>query len=159
MDNHHLIRVVSDHYSAQTTLGKLFVTPEGGVKDYFCEVLEDTLRPPGIKVYGDTAIPRNILLNVGIRFSPAFGRDMLVLYTHRDGDRYYIRHGGIEFGEVMFHGGNRHGDSKGCPLVAYNRVNDDTIQGTAEADLFDRVKELMETCDVKAIFESLPQAG
>ena len=50
---------------------------------------------------------------------------------------YQIISNGIEFKGVRMHGGNRSKDTHGCPLVAFNRLDNDTIQGTAEKKLLE----------------------
>lgn len=118
----------------QTTIGRLLINGRT-----LCYTLEDTVRAYGIKVDGYTAIPanNNTGYSVGIRYSPAFKRDMLVLYT--ENDKETLEFGGISFKYIMAHGGNKHEDTEGCILVAYN-TDKDTIWGTAEKELFDIVK-------------------
>ena len=151
----HLIEVVRDTYTAQTTLGKLYITPLDGEREFFCHTLEDTVRPVGIKCKGHTAIPSGVEMAIGMRYSPSFRRKCLVLSTQVEGDTYAIDAAGVRFTQVMFHGGNDHGDTEGCPLVAFNRIDNDTIQGTAEKALFEKVQGLMNTCDVKAVFTNI----
>ena len=118
-----------DEFYPQTTLG--YITIE---EKHFCYTLEDTLRPFGIKVKGDTGIPENVHgYRVGIIYSNRFKRDVLVLYTEQDG--FTLQWNGIEFSYIYAHGGNKHEDTEGCVLVAYNK-NGNKIQGTAERDLF-----------------------
>ena len=136
MNYEHLIRIKRDSFSTQTTLGKLDIDGE-----HFCETLEDTVRPVGIKVYGETAIPSDIYMSVGIHYSNKFKREVLILSTEEDG--VTIKHEGVEFGYVYLHGGNKHNNTLGCPLVAHNRVDRNTIQSTAEAELFDVIAPLI----------------
>ncbi len=151
----HLIEVVRDTYTAQTTLGKLYITPLDGEREFFCHTLEDAVRPVGIKVKHHTAIPSEVEYSIGVRYSPSFRRKCITLFTQKEGDTYAIESGGVRFTQVMFHGGNTNLDSSGCPLVAFNRIDNDTIQGTAEKDLFEKVQGLMNTCDVKAVFTNI----
>jgi hypothetical protein len=58
---------------------------------------------------------------------------MISIYTESNG--YELINDGKSFKGIRMHGGNDAGDSHGCPLVAYNRLSDDKIQGTAEKDL------------------------
>lgn len=122
---------------------------------HFCYLLEDIQRPPNQKVPKWTSIPRTGMMQhykLAIRYSPGFKRDMLVIYNppHKD----TIKLNGMEFKYAMFHGGNDHLSTEGCPITAYNLVDrtstikynnkvftiDETIvQGTAEKDLFNLV--------------------
>jgi hypothetical protein len=125
-------------YSKDTTIGKLYVNGK-----FFCYTLEDTLRPFGIKVSGHTGIADNEKgYRVGIRFSNKFKREVVVIYTEEDG--VTLKHGGISFKYVYAHGGNKHEDTEGCVLVAFNRTNW-KIYGTAEAQLFSLIKEHINT--------------
>lgn len=126
------IELKRDSYTARTTLGKLYID---GV--YFCETLEDTVRPYAIKVKGDTAIPEGEYL-VDVTMSSRFKREMPIIST--DG-KWTINCNGIQFKGVRFHGGNNHSNTHGCPLVAKNRLNDDTIQGTMEKPLTAKIKK------------------
>lgn len=137
-----LLHIIRDHYSPQTTLGKLHIDTV-----YFSETLEDTVRPYGIKVKGDTAIPANDmdhLYKVGIRESSRFGWT-IVIYTRKDGEKYYLEAGGISFMYILAHGGNDHGDTMGCPLVAKRRLDDNHIQGSQKTELFNKVKTLLDS--------------
>ena len=136
-----LLHLIRDHYSPQTTLGKLYID-----KQYFCETLEDTVRAHGIKVKGDTAIPKNDmdrLYKVGLRTSARFG-ETLVIYTRNDAGKYYLEAGGISFMYILAHGGNDHKDTMGCILVAKNRINADMIQGTQKKELYAKVKKAID---------------
>lgn len=109
------IDIYRDRIGEFLTLGKLYLEDI-----YYCEVLEDTVRLE--KVYGETAIPFNEEgYKVGIRKSSRFGRDMVCLYTDIDEGIYYLRHGGMEFVGVLFHGGNTVKDTEGCLICAKDR--------------------------------------
>ena len=51
-----------------------------------------------------------------------------------------VEGGGMRFTGVRVHGGNDIDDTDGCPLVAYNRTGEKTIQGRADKDLLAIVK-------------------
>jgi len=124
-------------YYEDATLGVLIVN---GVR--FCFTLEDAIRAYSIKVKGKTGIPENSNMGykVGIKYSNKFKRDVLVLYTDIVNGIYELNFGGISFTDIYAHGGNDEHDTDGCVLVAYNRY-DNKIQGTAEKELFNIVKE------------------
>lgn len=120
---------------------------------HFCWILEDTARPKGHKLNGYTSLPRGYTYYVGIRYSPMLKRNCLSIYTEDDGET--IKIGGIEFKYVMFHGGNDHTNTDGCPLTGFNLIdssvsytyrgkkikwNEKIVQGTAEKALFNLVK-------------------
>ena len=144
------IEVKRDSYTARTTLGKLYID---GV--YFCETLEDTVRPFGIKVPGETAIPEGITYIVKVTYSNRFKRDMISITT--DGN-FTLSANGITFKGIRAHGGNTHNNTHGCPLVAKKRLDDNTIQGTMESSLLLRVNEALKRgSDVEWLAVNLPQ--
>lgn len=128
-----LITIKRKEYFARTTIGDLFIDGER-----FCYTLEDTVRAANIKVAGETAIPQG-RYNVSVTYSSRFKRDMPIVYTEKDG--ITLRANGQSFRGIRIHGGNTHENTEGCPLVAYNRPSKETIQGTAEKDLTQKIKE------------------
>ena len=130
------ILLIRDTFSEQTTVGKLYINGE-----FFCYTLEDTVRAYGIKVPRYTAIPEGEY-NVKLSESHRFKRLMPMIYT--EDNEYEIKAGGIGFKGVRMHGGNTHEDTEGCVLVAHNRVDDKTIQGSAEKDLVAELKPYSE---------------
>ena len=139
-----------DTYTAQTTLGKLYIDGH-----YFCETLEDTVRPSFIKVPKHTAILEGIAYQVNITYSSRFKREMVSITT--DGN-YTLNAKGITFKGVRAHGGNKHNNTEGCPLVAKNRLDDETIQGTMEKELTQIVRVALEKGEsVSWVCINLPQ--
>ena len=60
---------------------------------------------------------------------------------------------------VYLHGGNKHKDTLGCPLVAYQRIDADTVYQTAEKELFDTVAPYIRKGKiVKFIAHNQPQS-
>lgn len=55
------------------TIGKLYING-----DYFCDVLEDTVRPEGVKLYGKTAIPYGTY-DIILTYSPRFKQKLPLL--------------------------------------------------------------------------------
>lgn len=143
------------NYYPRTTVGELFVEGE-----YFGYTLEDTVRPYGIKVYGETAIPENMGSNgyqLGIHKSNRFKREVLIIYTESDG--VTLDNGGISFKYTYFHGMNTHEDTLGCVGIAENH-NGNTIQGSLEKELFDLVSPwILAGDDVRYFVENLPQSS
>lgn len=121
------------------TLGQLLVNGE-----HFCHVLEDTLRPRGVKVAGVTAIPAG-LYRVILELSPKFKRIMPTIL------------GVPNFEGIRMHGGNRPEDTEGCPLVAFNRSGL-VIHGTAEKELTAKIRGAGGSCLLVIIdhLEGLP---
>ena len=97
-----LRKVFSDH----STIGEFFINEQ-----FHCYTLEDIVRPDGIKVYGETAIPAGryeVLVNVSARFK----RDMPLLLNVPG------------FEGVRIHSGNTAADTHGCILVGKNKGED-----------------------------------
>lgn len=93
--------------------GKLFVD---GL--FFGETLEDPdrkLESGGVKIYGDTSIPRG-RYRVTITYSQRFKKNMP-----------YI-HDVPEFSGVRIHGGNTEADTLGCPLLGQVRTTTGVAQ-------------------------------
>lgn len=121
------LKLIRESFTKDTTIGKLYIN---GV--YFCYTLEDAVRDYGVKVNGHTAIPRGNY-KVKLSMSSRFKRVMPMVYTEKN--EYELINGGISFKGIRFHGGNNHINTDGCILVAKNKLNDSTIQGTMEKDL------------------------
>lgn len=138
-------------YSLETALGRL-LTPESHI---FCRTLEDTPRAEGIKVYtynvktgqkeGCTAIPGGYPGNpmrykLTIAESTRFKRG--VVYLSNTSDYWRISHKGVEYKGCLFHGGNDHTHTDGCPLIAYS-VDEDKfkIWGSAEKEFTELVRQ------------------
>jgi hypothetical protein len=97
------------------TIGRLYID---GVWKFF--TLEDVVRAPGVKIYGDTAIPFGTY-RVIINKSRRFGR-MLPLIL------------GVEnFTGIRIHSGNGSEDTAGCILVGLGRMGDNRIVTSKEA--------------------------
>jgi hypothetical protein len=125
------LKVIRKWISARTTIGELYLNDT-----FFSYTLEDTVRAPGIKVHGETAIPEGEY-KIQITPSNRFKRDLPMVFTECNG--YELINGGISFKGIRFHGGNTHENTEGCILIAYKKLDSNTIQGSSERDL---VKEL-----------------
>ncbi len=127
-----VIDVYRKWFTARTTIGELYIN---GV--FFCYSLEDTIRPFGVKVNEETGIPEGTY-RCKISKSTRFKREMPMLFTEDNG--YELINNGISFKGIRMHGGNTHKNTEGCILVAYNKIDSTTIQGTAEYDLTEKLK-------------------
>lgn len=92
------------------TIGKLYID---GVK--FCDTLEDKVRPDGVKVYGETAIPAGTY-KVIITWSNRFKRKLPLLLNVPG------------FDGIRIHPGNTAVDTHGCILVGVNDVKGEIHQ-------------------------------
>lgn len=98
-----IIEVIRVMCGADCTIGKMYVD---GVEE--CYTLEDVVRPDGVKIYGETAIPAG-RYRVVITRSQRFGVDMpLVLDVPN-------------FSGIRIHPGNTAKDTHGCILVGLSQ--------------------------------------
>ena len=109
--------LMRDTFTTKSTLGKLYINGQ-----FFCYTLEDVVRGKGIKINKETAIETGCY-PVKITYSNRFKRNIPILSSVP------------LFTGIRLHGGNKADNTDGCILIAYNKINNDTIQGTAEKDL------------------------
>ena len=121
----------------KSTVGKMFIDGH-----YFSETLEDALRHPKLKILKETAVPC-CTVSVGISYSSRFQRDMVILYNQPNGYESIVE--GHSWKGLRVHGGNTAENTEGCILVAENRLNNDTIQGTRERPFTLIVKEALDS--------------
>ena len=121
------LKLIRDTFTINTTIGKLYIDDV-----FFCYTLEDTARDEGVKIKGNTSIPRGEY-KVKLSRSSRFKRVMPMIYT--ESNEYELKNKGISFKGIRVHGGNTHKNTEGCILVAKNKLNDSTIQGTMEKEL------------------------
>ena len=86
------------------TIGKLYI--DGA---YFCDTLEDTVRPDGVKIYGKTAIPAGDY-KVKKTWSPRFKKKLPEILDVKN------------FSGVRIHNGTTNKDTCGCVLLGLNKV-------------------------------------
>ena len=97
------LEVVRDPSTPEGTLGTLYCYVNDAMV-YKCHTLEDPTRPNGVKVWGDTAIPKG-KYEVGIRFSNRFQKRLPSV-------------SGVEgFQGILLHSGNDKQDTHGCILL------------------------------------------
>lgn len=109
--------VIRYEYYTDRTIGKLFIDDV-----FFCHTLEDKVRPPGVKIYGETAIPEGTYT---VTIEPFRGNAAKM---------YPYLHNVPMFTGVCMHGGNAPEDTLGCILVGYNR-DDQRIYNSAIIEL------------------------
>jgi len=108
------------------TIGWLFVDGMG-----FCDTLEDKVRPDGVKVWGETAIPAGTY-KVIITESARFKRRLPLLVNVP------------MFEGIRIHPGNTAVDTHGCILVGVNSVKGKVTQSKAT---FNKLFTLMEKAE------------
>jgi hypothetical protein len=97
------LKLVRVTLTPQSTIGCLYI--DGAFE---CYTLEDVVRADGIKVFGETAIPKGTYA-VDITPSPRFKRE-LPLLTNVQG-----------FVGIRIHPGNTASDTEGCILVGQGK--------------------------------------
>ena len=123
--------------TTKSTIGKMYIDGH-----YFSETLEDALRHPKLKIPKETCVPC-CTLNAGISYSESFQRDMVILYNQPNGYESVVE--GHSWKGLRVHGGNNTEHTAGCILVAENRINNDTIQGSRERPFKLLVREALES--------------
>ena len=111
-------------FSDKATIGEMFI--DGA---QFCFTLEDKVRPAGVKIAHQTAIPAGTY-SVVIGHSNRFNRDMPRVQDVPN------------FEGILIHYGNTDKDTDGCILVGATSSGDDFIGGSRDtfAKLFDKLK-------------------
>lgn len=106
------IRVKRVFQGKDYTIGKMYINDA-----YFCDTLEDQVRPYGVKVAGATAIPTGTY-KVIVNMSPKFKRLLprLVDVPMFDG--------------ILIHRGNTNKDTAGCILVGENTIKGKVMNST-----------------------------
>jgi hypothetical protein len=112
-----IMTVVRNYYNNDCTIGKLYLQDK-----YFSYTLEDIVRPEGIKVPSETAIPAG-LYKVQLTLSTRFQKVLPLLVDVP------------QFEGVRIHGGNRGADTEGCIFVAKKQIDNHTIQGSMADEL------------------------
>lgn len=96
--------VVRYEYEPDRTLGVFNIDGR-----FYCHTLEDKVRPEGIKIYGETAIPEGTY-------------KMILLPFRGDTNKMYPHLQDVPMFEgICIHGGNKPEDTVGCILVGLTR--------------------------------------
>lgn len=107
------IEIKRIYKGAEYTVGRLSIDGK-----YFCDTLEDTVRAPGVKVRGKTAVPAG-RYRVVLTESPRFKRILPLLVDVPN------------FEGVRIHPGNTAKDTEGCLLVGFNQVQGKVVASRA----------------------------
>ncbi|MBC8395646.1 MAG: hypothetical protein H8E16_00940 [Flavobacteriales bacterium] len=110
------LTIIRDTYTSKSTIGKLFID---GVE--FCYTLEDVARAEGIKVYGETAIPKGIY-STTLSYSNRFKEVMPLIYNKPDLSVRDLL--GVRFDGIRIHWGNKAEHSHGCILLGSTKSKD-----------------------------------
>ena len=100
------LKLIRKESSEESTVGDFFID-----NNWFCFTLEDVVRPPGVKIYGKTAIPFGTY-QVVIAWSNRFKRQLPRLLDVPN------------FEGILIHAGNDAADTHGCILVGETRQKD-----------------------------------
>lgn len=118
------VKIKRTYLGKEYTIGHLYLDGK-----YFCDTLEDVVRPIGVKVPGETAIPYGIY-PCAITYSPRFKKKLPEIMD--------VPH----FTGVRIHSGNTAADSEGCILVGENKVKGKVINSRATLKkLLDKLPE------------------
>ena len=109
-----------------------------GNGEFWGYTLEDVGRPAGVKIDAETCIPEDTYIAT-VTYSPAFGRDMVVLYNIRDD--HSIESHGVRYTGCRCHGGNTTEHTAGCILAAANRDRQGKVWGSIEKLVTRKVRE------------------
>lgn len=96
---------------------------------FFCNTIEDVVRPDGVKIYGETAIPYGTY-KVVMRYSPKYQKVLPLLLDVPN------------FTGIRIHSGNTQLDSLGCIIVGENKVKGRVINSRKTMDKLLKLFEL-----------------
>lgn len=103
-----MILIENYKYTIRATFSRIYFNGK-----LVCYLIQDTLRPFGIKVYGETGIPAGKgTLKLG--HSNRFG---LVPFLYNQPDEITYKQSGISFTHLRIHAGNFINETDGCPMT------------------------------------------
>lgn len=105
------INVHRKWFTAKSTISELYYSPDEGPKTLSGYVLEDTVRAPGVKIWGATAIPAGTY-RVELQWSDHFEQMM----------PHLVDVPGFE--GILLHWGNTADATEGCLLIGQTRTFD-----------------------------------
>lgn len=125
-------------YTDDTTIGRLYLINENYVntsqeyKRFFSFTLEDTVRPPNIKVMFNTAIPAGVVYRVSKFENDHYGKTVIL---HTEDDGHTIKAGPLMWTYVLIHNGTNKEHTAGCLLVGRTLVDNKRISGGEKEEL------------------------
>jgi hypothetical protein len=137
-------------YTTRSTVGKMYFEyvkdfvqfPLVWTKEYFCYTLEDTVRPSGIKIYGETALTGGLVCDVSLFENDHYGKTIIF---HTEEDKITILIDGVKWTSCLAHNGATFEHTEGCVLVGA-KLNPPLYQGnyiTKEPFVYDPMKETL----------------
>lgn len=109
-------------FKEKYTIGKLYYRLSDNMAwQYFCDTLEDKVRPDGVKVYGETAIPDGVYYFI-VAMSPHFKRKLPYILDVPN------------YKGIMMHNGTTAEDSLGCIIVGKNKEKGKVLESRLTVD-------------------------
>jgi len=128
------LTIVRINYNDKTTIGRLYINNE-----FFCYTLEDKVRPKGVKVYGETAIPSG-KYKVIVSYSPKFKKLLPEILNVP------------MFSGIRLHGGSTAQNSLGCVILSYDLIDENTVKSDqAYNDLIKKLQSKKEEHSIEII--------
>jgi hypothetical protein len=133
------ITVVRKWFTEKSTIGEMSINGQ-----FFCYTLEDKMRPEGVKIPKETAIPMGryeIMLGYSDRFQRLVPRVLNVPM----------------FTGILVHSGNSAVDTEGCLLVGMTKENDNFI-GKSRVAFDALMQKLQRAIKVEKVFITITAA-
>lgn len=118
-----MIEIIRDTFTVHSTIGSLFLNG-----NFICFTLEDVCRPDGVKIKGETAIPKGDY-DLIINHSNRFNRLMPLIYNCPD---LSVINYSQKWTGIRIHPGNSNADTDGCILVGKEKKTD-WVSGSNDA--------------------------
>lgn len=127
------LTIVRINYNDKTTIGRLYINNE-----FFCYTLEDKVRPKGVKVYGETAIPSG-KYKVIVSYSPKFKKLLPEILNVP------------MFSGIRMHGGNSSINSSGCVILAKELIDENNVRGNMTEELIKKLQSKKEEHSIEIV--------